>query len=91
MRQPHSRDGVGVAARNGHFSETCREIGGVRIGLRAHLAVTRFQRRNIGSEPVEIVSSLAAPGQAGKTWFTLKKSFRSVRYITSEMKSLRRR
>jgi len=65
MGQAHSRNGVGVAAGDGRFSETRREIGRVRIGFLAHLAVTRFQRRNIRSEPVEIVF-VAAPGQAGK-------------------------
>src|SRR6202044_758755 len=65
MRQSYSRNGVGVAAGDGHFSKTCREIGGVRISFCAHLSVTRFQRRNVRSEPLEVVF-IAAPGQSGE-------------------------
>src|ERR1700737_1143058 len=65
MSQANSRNRVGVAAGNGHFSKTRCEIGSLAVGFRTHLAVTRFERRNIGSEPVKI-ALVAAPGQPGE-------------------------
>src|ERR1700694_870237 len=59
------RDGMGVAAGNGDFSETGGEVGCGSVSLGAHLTIARFEGGRVRGKPVEI-DFLAAARKSGE-------------------------
>jgi len=58
-------ESVRVAAGDSDFSVRVGEPLGCFVGLRPHLAVARFEREGVRSEPLEVFE-LAAAGESGK-------------------------